>query len=89
MATNNNNINNIITTNKHKLKIVSKEQSLPELDSVKEESKASKINHCSQDLPADWQWMKLDLFDKETKTGDSKIISMSLESGLNSFLSDV
>ncbi len=72
MATNNNNINNIITTNKHKLKIVSKEQSLPELDSVKEEKKASKINHCSQDLPADWQWMKLDLFDKETNTGDAR-----------------
>tara|TARA_R110000744_G_scaffold90947_7_gene176552 strand:- start:104 stop:769 length:666 start_codon:yes stop_codon:yes gene_type:complete len=68
MATNYNNINNIITTNKHNIMIVSDEQSIENSDSVKEESKANKINHCSQDLPKDWQWAKLDLFDKEWNT---------------------
>ena len=75
MATNNNNINNIITTNKHNLKIVPDAQSLPVSDSVKGEAEprvAHKINHCSQDLPADWQWMKLDLFDKETRNGEPR-----------------
>jgi hypothetical protein len=75
MATNINNINNIITTNKHKLMIVSDTQSLPVSDSVKEEAKpqvAHRINHCSQDLPPDWSWAKLDLFDKQTGTGDSR-----------------
>ena len=75
MATNINNINNIITTNKHKLKIVPDERSLAESDSVKEEAKpqvARKINHCSQDLPADWQWIKLDMFDKHTNTAEAR-----------------
>ncbi|MEK9696197.1 MAG: hypothetical protein VW270_10545 [Candidatus Poseidoniales archaeon] len=61
---NNNNINNIITTNKNKLQIAG-EQSVIHLDSVKEEAeptKADKISHCHQDLPKDWQWTKLDLF---------------------------
>ena len=46
---NNNNINNIITTNKNKLQIAG-EQSVIHLDSVKE-TKADKISHCHQDLP--------------------------------------
>jgi len=60
MVANNNNINNIITTNKNKLQIAS-EQSVINFDSVKE-LKADKISHCHQDLPKDWQWAKLDLF---------------------------
>ena len=62
VANNNNinNINNIITTNKNKLQIAS-EQSVINFDSVKE-LKADKISHCHQDLPKDWQWAKLDLF---------------------------
>lgn len=61
---NNNNINNIITTNKNNLQIAN-EQSVIHLDSVKEEAeptRAEKISHCHQDLPKDWQWTKLDLF---------------------------
>lgn len=75
MATNNNNINYILTTNKNKLMIVPGERSIAESDSVKGEAEPQvvhKINHCSQDLPQDWQWIKLDLFDTETKTGDSR-----------------
>jgi len=92
MATNNNNINNInntITTNKHKLKIVPSGQSILLSDSVKEEAKAHKTNHCSQDLPRDWQWMKVDLFDKEWNTSNDarhKInISVCKQSKINHF----
>ena len=60
MVANNNNINNIITTNKHKLQIADT-QSVIHLDPVKK-TKADKISHCHQDLPKDWQWAKLDLF---------------------------
>ncbi len=60
MVANNNNINNIITTNKNKLQIADT-QSVIHLDSVKK-TKADKISHCHQDLPKDWQWAKLDLF---------------------------
>ena len=64
MVANNNNINNIITTNKNKLQIADG-QSVTSFDSVKEEAKptrADRISHCHQDLPRDWQWAKLDLF---------------------------
>ena len=65
MVANNNNINNIITTNKNTLQIAG-EQSVIKFDSVKE-LKADKINHCHQDLPKDWQWAKLDLFNNINK----------------------
>ena len=80
MVANNNNINNIITTNKNKLRIAS-EQSVIDFDSVKEEAeptKAEKISHCHQDLPKDWQWTKLDLFNNVNHNSDKLRLNITI-----------
>ena len=80
MVANNNNTNynnNIITTNKNKLQIAS-EQSVIHFDSVKEESKAQKISHCHQDLPKDWQWTKLDLFNNATSNTEKLKLNITI-----------
>ena len=77
---NNNNINNIITTNKNKLQIAS-EQSVIHFDSVKEKAeptKAEKISHCHQDLPKDWQWTKLDLFNNVNNNSEKLRLNITI-----------